>query len=250
MKIISWNVNGLRSVIGKGLCDFIKKGNFDIVMLQEVKTDTVPVSLLDLGYEAYMIPSHKKGYSGTLTLTRKAPLSVKYGIEDDGFDSESRVVTIETDWFYAVNVYFPNSRRDLSRLDFKMKFDGEFEKFVQNLRRKKPVLIGGDFNVAHTELDIARPKDNENNAGFTAQERRWMDRFLEMGYLDTYRMFVREGGHYTWWTYRANARERNIGWRIDYLVASEEMRDGVKDAGILGNVKGSDHAPIYVDILV
>lgn len=248
MRIISWNVNGLRSVLGKGLYKFLEKGKYDIVMLQEVKMDTVPISLEELGYHAYMSPSKKKGYSGTLTLAKKKPVSVSYGIGHDGFDSESRVVTVETPDFYVVNVYFPNSRRGLTRLDFKMEFNGKFERFVQTLRKRKPVIVGGDFNVAHTELDIARPKDNIHNAGFTPRERKWMDRLLSLGYIDSYRMFVKEGGHYSWWTYRVNARERNIGWRIDYLIVSDELKKRVKDADILSKVGGSDHAPIYLEL--
>lgn len=248
MIVLSWNVNGLRSSLSKGLINFLKKGKYDIVMLQEIKTDVIPLSLNTLGYHSQMLPSMRKGYSGTLSLTRQKPLSVAYGIREDKFDSESRVITVETDDFYAVNVYFPNSRRDLSRLNFKLEFDEKFEAFVQTLDKKKPVIIGGDFNTAHTELDIARPKENDGNAGFTPEEKAWMDDFLKSGYTDTYRLFNKTGGHYTWWTYRANARSKNIGWRIDYILVSNSLRKNVKSAGIYETVEGSDHAPIYVEI--
>ncbi len=248
MKIVSWNVNGIRSALKKGLYDFVEAGDYDLIMLQEIKNDSVPLQLSNLGYHAYMSPSHKKGYSGTLSLTRRKPLSFGYGIGNNSFDSESRVITLEMGDFYVVNVYFPNSRRDLSRLDFKLKFDEAFKEFVDGLKAKKPVVVGGDFNVAHTELDIARPKDNEGNAGFTKEERGWFGSFLAAGYIDTYRMFVKDGGHYSWWTYRSDARERNIGWRIDYIVVSEEVRKAVKVADIFEDVSGSDHAPVYLEL--
>jgi len=248
VRIASWNVNGIRSAIRKGLPGLLGMG-YDVVMLQEIKSDTIPLELYSgTGYDAYVNPSARKGYSGTLTLTKVKPVSVSYGIGDPRFDAEGRVITIELNDYYVVNVYFPNSQHGLTRLDYKLEFNREFEEFVQGLRKRKPVVMGGDFNVAHTELDIARPKDNMNNAGFTEQERAWMTHFLSLGYLDTFRMFNGEGGNYTWWSYRFNARSRNIGWRIDYIIVSDELRARVKGAGILVDVLGSDHAPVWAEI--
>ncbi|MGB9734300.1 MAG: exodeoxyribonuclease III [Conexivisphaera sp.] len=248
MRIASWNVNGIRSATRKGLPEFLRMG-YDVVLLQEVKSDSVPLDLYsETGYEAYLNPSKRRGYSGTLTLTAVKPLSVSFGIGDPKFDDEGRVITMELDEYYVINAYFPNAQRGLTRLDYKLEFNREFEEFAQGLRRRKPLVIGGDFNVAHTELDIARPKDNVNNAGFTQAERDWMTHFLGLGYVDTFRMFYSDGGHYTWWSYRFNARSKNIGWRIDYLIVSEELRRRVKGAGILKDVVGSDHVPVWVEI--
>lgn len=244
MKIVAWNVNGIRSALNKGLLDLVNSRKYDVIMLQEVKSDSVPLGF-DESYTAYLNPSKKrKGYSGTLTLTRVKPLSVSYGMGDSRFDDEGRVIAAEFERYFAVNAYFPNSQHGLTRLDYKLEFNSVFERFLQKLG--KPVVVGGDFNVAHEEIDIARPKDNENNAGFTRQEREWMTHFLSLGYVDTFRMFMKEGGHYTWWTYRFNARERNIGWRIDYIIVSEGLK--VKEAGIIYDVRGSDHAPVYAEI--
>ncbi len=247
MKILSWNVNGLKSAINKGLLELINSKMYDVIMLQEVKTDTIPLGF-DQSYETYLNASKRKGYSGTLTLTKVKTLSVSYGIGDTKFDSEGRVIVTEFNEFYVINVYFPNAQHGLTRLDYKLEFNTKFENFVQKLRETKPVVIGGDFNVAHEEIDIARPKDNINNAGFTEQERKWMTHFLSLGYVDTFRMFVKEGGHYSWWSYRFHAREKNIGWRIDYIIVSDELKSRVKEAGILEKIKGSDHAPVYVII--
>jgi exodeoxyribonuclease-3 len=244
MKVVAWNVNGIRSAINKGLLDLVNSKKYDVIMLQEVKSDSVPLGF-DESYTAYLnASSRKKGYSGTLTLTRLKPLSVSYGIGDSRFDGEGRVITAEFEKMYVINAYFPNSQHGLTRLDYKLEFNAAFERFLQGL--KKPVVVGGDFNVAHEEIDIARPKDNVNNAGFTKQERDWMTHFLSLGYLDTFRLFVKDGGHYTWWSYRFNARERNIGWRIDYIIVSSGVR--VKEAGIIYDVRGSDHAPVYAEV--
>ncbi|MEM3262240.1 MAG: exodeoxyribonuclease III [Conexivisphaerales archaeon] len=246
MKVLSWNVNGIRSAVNKGLVDVVNSGENDIIMLQEVKSDSVPLGFE--GYKAYLNASKRKGYSGTLVLSRVEPISVLYGISDSKFDAEGRVITFELERFYVVNSYFPNSQHGLTRLDYKLEFNAKFEEFAQRLRKRKPVIIGGDFNVAHQEIDIARPKDNVNNAGFTKQERDWMTHFLGLGYVDTFRMFIKDGGHYSWWSYRFNARQKNIGWRIDYLIVSEELRPMVKSAGILESVRGSDHAPVFLEI--
>jgi exodeoxyribonuclease-3 len=248
VKILAWNVNGIRSAINKGLLELVNSKEYDVIMLQEVKTDTLPLGF-DETYKAYLNASKRKGYSGTLTLTKIRPLSVSYGIGESAFDAEGRVIVTEFEEFFVINAYFPNAQHGLTRLDYKLEFNAKFEDFVQKLRSKKPVVIGGDFNVAHEEIDIARPKDNVNNAGFTEQERKWMTHFLSLGYVDTFRMFVKEGGHYSWWSYRFNAREKNIGWRIDYIIVSDELKNRVKEAGILKDVKGSDHAPVYAMIL-
>ncbi|MEM3190924.1 MAG: exodeoxyribonuclease III [Candidatus Parvarchaeota archaeon] len=248
MKILSWNVNGMRSAWGKGLKELIAKGEYDVIMLQEIKSDTAPAGMDELGYKTFIYPAKRKGYSGVMSLSKTEPLSVMRGIGDKEFDDEGRVITLEFAGFYAVNSYFPNSQHGLTRLDFKLKFDREIEEFLQRLRKRKPVVICGDFNVAHEEIDIARPKDNENNAGFTAQERDWMTEFIKRGYIDTYRMFVKDGGHYSWWTYRFNAREKNIGWRIDYCIVSEELKDKVRKADILTDQRGSDHAPVTLEL--
>ena len=248
IKILSWNVNGIRSAWGKGLKELIQSKRYDILLFQEIKSDTVPVEINELGYYVFPYPAKRKGYSGVLSLSKAKPLKVIEGIGDPKFDDEGRVLTLEFDNMYIINSYFPNSQHGLTRLEFKMKFDEEIEGFLQGLRKQKPVIICGDFNVAHEEIDIARPKENENNAGFTPQEREWMTKFLSLGYIDTYRMFVKEGGHYSWWTYRFNARDKNIGWRIDYCVVSEELKKKIIKADILEEQKGSDHAPVVIEL--
>ncbi|MEM3829644.1 MAG: exodeoxyribonuclease III [Conexivisphaerales archaeon] len=244
MKIVSWNVNGIRSALNKGLRDFINSENYDVIMLQEIKSS----DNIDTLYKAYTFPAKRKGYSGVATLSKNDPISVRYGIGIDKFDQEGRTITIEFKDYFIVNCYFPNAQHGLVRLKYKLEFNEAFENFVERLRKEKPIIIGGDFNVAHEEKDIARPEDNRNNPGFTQAERDWMTHFLSLGYIDTYRMFVKEGGHYSWWTYRFNARARNIGWRIDYFVVSKELEKRVKKAEILTNVYGSDHAPVYLEI--
>ena len=245
--LISWNVNGIRACVRNGFLDFLEKYKPDILALQEIKAteDNVPMEVrYYLGYHKYWNPAKRKGYAGTALFTKIKPLDVKFGIGEDKFDSEGRVITAEYEKFYLVNAYFPNSQHGLTRLDFKLEFDKLIHSYLNELRRKKPVILCGDFNVAHKEIDLANPKQNEKNAGFTPQERAWMDEFLGDGYIDTFRMFTKEGGHYTWWTYRFKARERNIGWRVDYFVVSEELKDKVKKSWIMSNVYGSDHAPI------
>jgi exodeoxyribonuclease-3 len=217
-------------------------------MFQEIKADAVPPELKETKYEAIIYPAKKKGYSGLMILARIKPKNIIYGIGIPEYDNEARVLSIELDEFYVVNTYFPNSQHGLARLDFKLDFDNKFSIFINKLRQKKEVIVCGDFNVAHTEIDIARPKDNINNAGFTIQERQKMTELLDMGYIDTFRMFTKDPGYYTWWTYRTNAREKNIGWRIDYFIVSKGLKSKVKSAEILNSVKGSDHAPITLDI--
>jgi exodeoxyribonuclease-3 len=247
MELVSWNVNGLRSALNKGLLEFVNFEKYDVILLQEIKADK-PAEEFSKKYKVYINPAERKGYAGTMTLTKVEPLSVSYGLGIREYDKEGRVITTEFKDFYIINVYFPNAQHGLTRLNYKLDFNQEFENYVERLRKKKPIIIGGDFNVAHQEIDIARPKDNVNNPGFTQQERDWMTHFLSLGYIDTFRMFVKEGGHYSWWTYRFNARARNIGWRIDYFVVSKELEKRVKKAAILKDVYGSDHAPVYLYI--
>ncbi|QKQ99125.1 exodeoxyribonuclease III [Metallosphaera tengchongensis] len=248
MRILSWNVNGLRSALSKGLMDLVRKTSYDVLMFQEVKTNQIPIDFLAIPYKVFLNASRRKGYSGTLTLSNTEPISVKYGIGNEEFDSEGRVISLEFSSLYVINVYFPNSGEELKRLEYKIRFNHEFQKFVTSL--PKPAVICGDFNVAHEEIDIARPKENENHAGFTSQEREWFHQFLLSGFVDTYRLFVKEGGHYTWWSYRFHARERNVGWRIDYCLVSEELKSRVRKADILTDLTGSDHAPVTLDIEV
>jgi exodeoxyribonuclease-3 len=248
MRLLSWNVNGIRSALRSGLSPIIESAEYEAIMLQESKADVIPLDIRTNNYIPYVFTAKKKGYSGTVTLTKTEPLSHIHGIGESKFDREGRVLTLEFKNFYLVNAYFPNSRRDLSRLSFKLEFDKKIEDFIEGLRAKKPIIICGDFNVAHQEIDIARPKSNTKNAGFTAEERAWFTDFLKKGYLDSYRLFVKEGGHYTWWSYRFDAKKRNIGWRIDYFVVSKELLNDVKGVGILTDVVGSDHVPVYIDI--
>jgi len=253
VKIISWNINGINACIRKGLINFIKKENADIYCFQETKSSTerVEEEFLHLkGYQQFWFSAEKKGYSGTLVLSKKKPLAVIKGLGIEKFDSEGRVLALEFDNFFLVNVYFPHSRRGLERIDFKIEFNKELEKFVQKLRKMKPIIIASDFNVAHKDIDLANPKQNERNAGFTIQERNWFDSFLNLGYIDTLREFNKEGGNYTWWTYRFKARDRNIGWRVDYFVISEELKSKLKSSAILKDVMGSDHAPIKMEMKV
>lgn len=250
IKLASWNVNGIRAAVRNGLDTFVKNSDFDVLLLQEIKADEsqIPEELENTGYGKSVFPAVRKGYSGVMALFKKEPVSVRNGMGEEGADSEGRTQILEYPEFFLLNTYFPNSQHGLTRLDYKIEFDEYFQEFCQNLRNEKPLVICGDFNVAHKEIDIARPKDNMNNAGFTDQERSWMTNFLEKGYLDTFRLFNEDGGHYTWWTYRFKARERNIGWRIDYFIVSEELRDKVSGAGIMSDVVGSDHAPIFIEL--
>ena len=252
MRLISWNVNGMRAVHRKEILPgLIHELKADVYCFQETKggPNDFPAELRHVeGYEAYWYPAQRKGYSGVVTYTKIRPLDVIYGIGNPKFDSEGRVLTLEFDEFYLINAYFPNSQHGLTRLDFKVDFDEEILKFSENLRKKKPVIICGDFNVAHREIDIARPKENEGNPGFTKEEREWMTKFLERGYVDTFRYLHPEEIKYTWWSYRTRARERNIGWRIDYFIVSEELKDRVKEANILNEIMGSDHCPIELVI--
>lgn len=250
MKLISWNVNGIKACARKGLLEFIKKERADFYCFQEVKSSPEEINafMSKEGYEVFWSPAKKKGYSGVLTYSKSKPISVIKGIGDQDIDDEGRVVTLEFDDFFFINAYFPHAHRELKRLDFKLRFNEKFADFSRRLEHKKPVIIGGDFNVAHQEIDLRNPKQNMRNAGFTLSERTWFDVFLKQGYVDTLREFVSEGGHYTWWPYRNNARQRNIGWRIDYFLVSQDLKSSLQGSRILKDQTGSDHCPIILTI--
>lgn len=251
MKLISWNVNGIRSVLRKGFIDFVKKANPDVLCLQETKgtEDQAGIGMDLHHYLHYWNVPQRAGYSGTAVLTKVKPLKVTNGIGIAQHDNEGRVITLEFDGFYLGNVYVPNSKRDLSRLDYRAKeWDVDFLKYLKKLEKKKPVIFCGDLNVAHKEIDLANPKANEHNHGFTPQERAGFDNLVKAGFIDTFREFHKEGGHYTWWSQMGNCRKRNIGWRIDYFLISPALQKPLKDAFILKDVMGSDHCPVGIVI--
>jgi exodeoxyribonuclease-3 len=250
MKIISWNVAGINACIKKRLMDFMKKENADIYCFQEVKANqsNFPKELSGSDYNSFHLFANKKGYSRVSVYAKTKPLKIIEGLGIKDIDNEARVLALEFDSFYLVNAYFPHSNRKLSRLDFKLDFNKEFLKFCKDLEKNKPLVIASDFNVAHKEIDLRNPKQNEKNAGFTIQEREWFDNFLKQGFIDTFRSINSEPGHYTWWTYRNNARGRNIGWRIDYFVISQALKNQLKSSKILKDVYGSDHCPILIEI--
>jgi len=251
MKLVSWNVNGVRAALKKGLLEFMVASDADAICLQEAKAHPGDVQHIQWpgGYEAHWNPAVKKGYSGTVTFTRQKPLSVTLGIGLPEHDGEGRVLTTEFADFYLVNVYQPNSQRGLLRLDYRVKeWDPAFLVFLRKLDKKKPVVFCGDLNVAHTELDIANPKTNRRNAGFTDEERESFTKLLASGFVDTLREFEKGPGQYTWWSLMANCRARNIGWRVDYFVVSERLRTSLKRAFILPEVLGSDHCPVGLEL--
>lgn len=241
MKLVSWNVNGLRAVLGKGFMDFFNFVDADIFCLQEIKLSAGQLDLPLESYHCYYNYAQKKGYSGTAVFSKKEPLSVVYGTDDEG-----RVITLEFDDFYVVNVYTPNSQEELARLSFRLDWDAKFRDYVCSLDAIKPVLICGDMNVAHKEIDIKNPKTNLRNAGFTIEERDSFSLLLSSGFTDTFRLLHPTEVCYSWWSYRFKARERNTGWRIDYWLISNRASKKVKEAGIYTNVLGSDHAPVFV----
>jgi exodeoxyribonuclease-3 len=251
MKLVSWNVNGVRAAMKKGLLEFMEASDADVICLQEAKAHPGDVQhvVWPLGYEMYWNPAVKKGYSGTVTFTRKKPLSVSLGIGLPAHDGEGRVVTTEFADFFLMNVYQPNSQRGLLRLDYRVKeWDPAFLVYLKKLDKKKPVVFCGDLNVAHTELDLANPKTNRRNAGFTDEERASFSALLASGFVDTLREFEKGPGQYTWWSLMANCRARNIGWRVDYFVASERLRPALKRAFILPEQLGSDHCPVGLEL--
>ncbi|EFC72981.1 exodeoxyribonuclease III [Prevotella melaninogenica] len=246
MKFISWNVNGLRACVGKEFEQQFKDLDADFFCLQETKMQAGQLDISFLGYESYWNYADKKGYSGTAIFTKHKPLSVTYGINIDEHDHEGRVITLEMDDFYLVTVYTPNSQDGLRRLDYRMKWEDDFQAYLHKLDEKKPVIVCGDMNVAHQEIDLKNPKTNRKNAGFTDEEREKMTQLLSNGFIDTFRTLYPEQVTYSWWSYRFRAREKNTGWRIDYFLISERLKDRLEDAKIHTEIMGSDHCPVEI----
>ena len=249
MKLVSWNVNGLRSCLTKGFLEYVKQEDPDIVCLQETKLQPEQAVFELEGYHRYFHSADKKGYSGTAVFTRYEPLAVSYGLDMSEHDQEGRIITLEFADFQLVNVYTPNSQRELTRLDYRMQWEDDFLAYLKGLEKEKPVIFCGDLNVAHCERDLKNPKTNRKNAGFTDEERAKFSRVLESGFIDTFRYFYPEQeGIYSWWSYRFKAREKNAGWRIDYFCVSESLKDRLEDAKIHTEIFGSDHCPVELDI--
>jgi exodeoxyribonuclease-3 len=249
MKIISWNVNGLRAVLRKNFLEFLAAEQPDILCLQETKCRPEQVEQLwPASYTAFWNSAEKPGYSGTAIFTKPRPLNITPHLGVAAHDKEGRVLTAEFENFFLVNAYVPNSQRELTRLAYRQQWDADFLKFLKKLEKKKPVIFCGDLNVAHTEIDLANPKANAHNHGFTPEERAGFSAFMQAGFVDTFREFEKGGGHYTWWSLMANARSRNVGWRLDYFLASEQLRPRLKRAFILPHVTGSDHCPVGVEL--
>ena len=245
MKLISWNVNGLRACVNKGFTDFLAVADADVFSVQETKMQREQAEFVFEGYEEYWNSAEKKGYSGTAVFSKTKPLSVTYGLGIEEHDKEGRVITAEYEHFYLVNVYTPNAQRELTRLDYRMVWEDEFRKYVCALDEKKPVIICGDLNVAHNEIDLKNFKTNVGNAGFTYEERGKMTELLAAGFVDSFRyLYPDKTGAYSWWSYMFKAREKNAGWRIDYFLVSQKLADKIKDAVIYPEVMGSDHCPV------
>ena len=249
MKLVSWNVNGIRAVLTKGFQEFFKEVDADIFCIQETKCQEGQVDLSFEGYESYWNSAEKKGYSGTAIFTKIKPISVKYGIGIEEHDKEGRVITLEFKDFYMVNIYTPNSKRELERLDYRQIWEDEIRKYLLNLNKTKPVIMCGDLNVAHKEIDLKNPKTNTHNAGFTIEERNKMTELLNAGFIDTFRyLYPEKTDSYTWWSYMRKAREKNVGWRIDYFIVSDDLKNKIKEANIYQDIMGSDHCPIGLEI--
>jgi exodeoxyribonuclease-3 len=251
MKLVSWNVNGLRAALKKGFGEYAAACGADIICLQEVRALPGEIDLRLPGYEAHWNPARKRGYSGTAILTRVGLRAVTRGMGASEHDGEGRVIAAELDGFHLVSVYTPNSQRGLTRLDYRVgEWDPAFRRYVKELEKTKPVVFCGDLNVAHAEIDLANPASNRNNAGFTDRERAAFGKLLDAGFVDTFRQFEKGGGHYTWWSNFGRARERNVGWRIDYFCVSEALRPRLKAAAIHPEITGSDHCPISLELAV
>ena len=249
MKLISWNVNGIRACAGKGFMDVFNNADADFFCIQESKMQAGQLELNMPGYHQYWNYAVKKGYSGTAIFAKEEPLNVVYGIGMEEHDQEGRVITLEYDKFYMVTVYTPNSQNELARLSYRMKWEDDFADYIMGLDEKKPVIICGDLNVAHKEIDLKNPKTNRHNAGFTDEEREKFSKLLDRGFIDTFRYFYPDKADiYSWWSYRFKAREKNAGWRIDYFLVSKRLEDKLKDAVIHTEVFGSDHCPVELDI--
>ena len=249
MKLISWNVNGLRACLGKGFMDYFTAESADFFCLQETKMQPGQAQVPAEGYHEFFNSAEKKGYSGTAIFAKQEPLSVSYGMGSELHDHEGRLITLEYDRFYLVTVYTPNSQRELTRLMYRLCWEEDFRLYLKRLDEKKPVIVCGDMNVAHKEIDLKNPKTNTGNAGFTPQEREAMTRLLDSGFVDTFRLLHPDAtGAYSWWSYMFNARANNAGWRIDYFLVSERIRDRVREARIDAHVMGSDHCPVVLEI--
>ena len=249
MRLISWNVNGIRACVQKGFLDFFKEVDADVFCIQESKLQAGQINLELEGYHQYWNYAERKGYSGTAIFTKVKPLSVSYGIDIEEHDKEGRVITLEFEDYYVITVYTPNSQNELARLDYRMKWEDDFRKYLKKLEINKPVILCGDLNVAHKEIDLKNPYTNRKNAGFTDEEREKFSNLLNDGFIDTFRYFYPDlKGSYSWWSYRFNARKNNAGWRIDYFVVSEVLKDNLISAKIHSEVLGSDHCPVELVI--
>ena len=249
MKLISWNVNGIRACLTKGFEEFFNQIDADIFCIQETKCQQGQVELEFENYQSYWNSAEKKGYSGTAIFTKKKPISVTYGIGIEEHDKEGRIITLEFEKFYLINNYTPNAKRELERLDYRMIWEDEIRKYLLELNKKKPVIMCGDLNVAHEEIDLKNPKQNRQNAGFTDEERSKMTELLDAGFTDTFRYLYPERENiYTWWSYMRQAREKNAGWRIDYFITSKDIENKIQEAKIHDQIYGSDHCPVELDI--
>ena len=249
MKLISWNVNGIRACLNKGFSEFFKKEQADIFCIQETKCQPEQIELEFDGYKSYWNSAERKGYSGTAIFTKQEPRTVKYGIGIEEHDKEGRVITLEFEKFYMVTIYTPNAKRELERLDYRMLWEDEIRKYLLELNKIKPVIMCGDLNVAHKEIDLKNPKSNRGNAGFTDEEREKMTELLNVGFIDTFRyLYPNKEEAYSWWSYMGKAREKNIGWRIDYFIVSEKVKEKIQEAMIYPEIYGSDHCPVGLEI--
>ena len=248
MKLVSWNVNGIRACMTKGFEKFFKQINADIFCIQETKCQPEQVELKFEGYKSYWNSAEKKGYSGTAIFTKTQPISVKYGIGIEEHDKEGRIITLEFEKFYLVTNYTPNAKRELERLEYRMEWEDEIRNYLLKLKKTKPVIMCGDLNVAHEEIDLKNPKTNKGNAGFTNEERGKMTELLNAGFIDSFRYLYPQKVEYSWWSYMGHAREKNVGWRIDYFLVSEDIKTQIKEAKIHQEVLGSDHCPVELEI--
>ena len=249
MRFVSWNVNGLRACVKKGFLDYFNSVNADIFCVQETKLQEGQIELDLNGYNQYWNYAEKKGYSGVAIFSKLTPINVTYGLDIEEHDKEGRVITLEFDNFYLINVYTPNSQTKLARLEYRMSWEDDFRNYVVELDKIKPVIVCGDLNVAHNEIDLKNQKSNRQNAGFSDEEREKMTILLNSGFIDTFRYFYPDTtGVYSWWSYRFNARANNAGWRIDYFIVSNKLKDALKDAQIHAEIEGSDHCPVVLDI--
>ena len=249
MKLISWNVNGIRACVNKGFKEFFNQAKADIFCIQETKCQPEQIQLEFEGYKSYWNSAEKKGYSGTAIFTKKEPIAVTYGIGKEEHDKEGRIITIETENFYLVNNYTPNSKRELERLAYRQMWEDEIRNYLIKLKQNKPVIMCGDLNVAHEEIDLKNPKTNRGNAGFTDEERQKMTQLLKAGFIDSFRYLYPEKEEvYSWWSYMGKAREKNIGWRIDYFLVSDDIQENIQEATIYPEIMGSDHCPVGIEL--